>query len=241
MRAAYAQAHRRLLLLDYDGTLVGIAQTPAQAIPTAKTLEVLRVLTDDPRNVVVVISGREQDTLDNWLGKLPVGLTAEHGAFSRYAGGVWQATGVHDIRWKAAVRTLFEEAIIALPGSFIEEKRTTLAWHYRLSDQRKARSQVARISDTLRALQLSRTTVMAGKKVLEVRTQSEDKGTAAKRWLASETFDFVLAAGDEPTDEAMFAALDPEAVTIKVGGGDTLAHYRVTSQPALLAFLHSLA
>ncbi|NIV39815.1 MAG: bifunctional alpha,alpha-trehalose-phosphate synthase (UDP-forming)/trehalose-phosphatase, partial [Anaerolineae bacterium] len=54
---AYREADRRLLLLDYDGTLVGFRARAESAVPDARLLELLKELREQPGNTVVVISG----------------------------------------------------------------------------------------------------------------------------------------------------------------------------------------
>ncbi|MGE0555739.1 MAG: bifunctional alpha,alpha-trehalose-phosphate synthase (UDP-forming)/trehalose-phosphatase, partial [Gemmatimonadales bacterium] len=80
---ALAEARSRLLLLDYDGTLVPFNVEPERAVPDAELLELLRELTRLPETEVHVVSGRPRRFLQRWLGALPLGLHAEHGAWSR--------------------------------------------------------------------------------------------------------------------------------------------------------------
>ena len=77
----YHNSASRLLLFDYDGTLVGFAKQPHLAKPTGEVLKILERLGNDPSNHVVLISGRTKDNLDEWFGTLPIGLVAEHGAW----------------------------------------------------------------------------------------------------------------------------------------------------------------
>ena len=75
MNIRYHYALKRLILLDYDGTLVPFAKTAAAAVPDEELLNLLKILTDDPHNKVVIISGRDYITLEAWLGHLPVDLS----------------------------------------------------------------------------------------------------------------------------------------------------------------------
>src|SRR6202008_4088029 len=77
---SFQSAPSRLLLLDYDGTLVPIKSKPHEAYPDNEPLELLRELSSKPATEVVVISGRNYQVLDDWLGELPVNIVAEHGA-----------------------------------------------------------------------------------------------------------------------------------------------------------------
>ncbi|HEX8350510.1 MAG TPA: bifunctional alpha,alpha-trehalose-phosphate synthase (UDP-forming)/trehalose-phosphatase, partial [Hymenobacter sp.] len=97
---AYQQAERRLLLLDYDGTLVPFHTNPQRAQPDAELLTLLKALSANPANQVAVISGRDRGTLTRWFGDLPLGLIAEHGAWLRPPGEEWAL--FHELRadWK---------------------------------------------------------------------------------------------------------------------------------------------
>ena len=67
----YTKANRCLFLLDYDGTLVDIQPVPSEASPTQRLLHVLEKLAHIEKNRVFLISGRDQQTLDEWLGHIP--------------------------------------------------------------------------------------------------------------------------------------------------------------------------
>src|SRR6266542_3377609 len=112
---AYAAARRRLLLLDYDGTLVDLAPTPPEAKPTAQVIDVLTRLGNDPHNTVVIVSGRDCQTLDAWLGSLPIHLVAEHGGFTKQRGQPWKTAMPTDNQWKKQLRPIMETSVSAVP------------------------------------------------------------------------------------------------------------------------------
>jgi hypothetical protein len=98
----YVSSQRRIFLLDYDGTLVNSKYTQSQAQesvqnkPPARLLGILRLLTEDPRNIVMIISGRDRHQLHAWFADLPeLGLVAEQGCF---------------IRWPASISDLCRES-----------------------------------------------------------------------------------------------------------------------------------
>ena len=86
----YRLAARRVLFLDYDGTLVPFASSPRLARPDPELLELLSRLGADERNDVVIVSGRARRDLEGWFGRLPVALMAEHGVWLRPPGGEWR-------------------------------------------------------------------------------------------------------------------------------------------------------
>jgi trehalose 6-phosphate synthase/phosphatase len=124
-------ASRLLLLLDYDGTLVPFAGVPDLAAPDGPVLDLLRALAARPRTEVHVVSGRSRDTVERWLGALPIGLHAEHGFWSRTAAGVWTSLPARNKEWWPRVLAILEHFTARTPGSLIEEKTVSLAWHYR--------------------------------------------------------------------------------------------------------------
>jgi trehalose 6-phosphate synthase/phosphatase len=214
MTQHYHNSQRRLFLLDYDGTLADFAPTPAGASPHSGILDVLAGLSGDSRNTVVVVSGRDRHTLEQWLGHLPVGLTAEHGLFHRPIGGSWHATRPLEQSWKPPVRRLMES--VQVPGSDIEEKTMALVWHYRQSEDTDAAEQAA-VGLTKELRLHSEHKVMPGHKIVEVVASGTDKGQAARYWMEAGDYDFILAAGDDATDEDLFRALPHGAYKLSIG------------------------
>jgi trehalose 6-phosphate synthase/phosphatase len=123
-------------------------------------------------------------------------------------------------------------------GSFIEEKRNTLAWHYRNTDpdlgfvrSRELRNSLSQLT-TNTPLQ-----VIDGNKVIEVRMIGVDKGATALNLYDYFSPDFTICLGDDATDEDMFKALRNKAYTIKIGSGNTSAQYTLWSQTDVLPLL----
>ncbi|SBW04802.1 Glycosyltransferase family 20 [uncultured delta proteobacterium] len=239
---AYAAAQKRLLILDYDGTLVPFVNDPQNAGPSSEVLYLLATLAGDARNTVVVSSGRERETLEQWIGHLDIGITAEHGAFSR-ENGEW--TGIGDdapTPWDVELLAILERTTQKTPRSSIEIKKTALVWHFREVDSWLADLRVTQLINALitpaarLGLQL-----MRGNKILEIKLPEYNKGAVASRLFSRDAYDFVLAMGDDTTDEDMFIALPPEAVTVKVGAISDNARYNLPSQPDVLLFLQKLA
>jgi trehalose 6-phosphate synthase/phosphatase len=232
-----------LALLDYDGTLVPFTATPELARPDPPLLELLAALAARPHTEVHVVSGRGRETLERWLGSLPVTLHAEHGFWSRRPGdGVWTPIAEVGGAWREPALGILREFTARTPGSLIETKDVALAWHYRLADQESG----ARRANELR-LHLSQllsnqpVEILAGHKVVEIRPYGVHKGRIVPplppEKLASTA---VLALGDDRTDEDLFAALPSEAITVKVGPGATQARFRVEGVTAARALIQSL-
>ncbi|OGX87097.1 bifunctional alpha,alpha-trehalose-phosphate synthase (UDP-forming)/trehalose-phosphatase [Hymenobacter glacialis] len=238
----YEAATRRLLLLDYDGTLVGFHNNPQRAQPDQELLELLTMLAANPHNRVVIISGRDRDTLQRWLGHLHLDFIAEHGVWLRQAGLEWHLFQELRADWKQELRPILELYVRRTAGSFIEEKDYSLVWHFRRAD---AELGAARARDLINHLNFMTSNaelqVMEGNKVIEIKNAGINKGTAAARWLGMAQPDFVLALGDDRTDEDTFAALPPDAYTVKVGRAPrSLARYSVDNSGEVRKLLRRL-
>jgi trehalose 6-phosphate synthase/phosphatase len=232
-----------LVLLDYDGTLVPYTATPELARPDAALLELLGALADRPRTEVHVVSGRGRETLEHWLGALPLVLHAEHGFWSRPLGaGEWIPKGELGGSWREPVLAILREFTSRTPGSLVEVKSVALAWHYRMADREAG----ARRANELRLhltqlLSNQPVEILAGHKVIEIRPYGINKGRiipplSPDRLAATA----ILAIGDDRTDEDLFEVLPRDAITIRVGSGATDARFRVDGVPAVRTLLSSL-
>lgn len=238
----YKNAKHRMLMLDYDGTLVAFAKHPQQAVPDENLLTLLSHLSGDQNTELTIISGRDAAILGDWFQHLPVNLVAEHGAAIKRTGQNWIYEKDIDQSWKPVIRPTLEMFVKRCPGSFIEEKKHTLAWHYRNVHPDLGFGRSRELLDNL--LHLVRNVhlqVVDGNKVIEVRVAGVDKGVAARKLVDEFTTDLVIAIGDDKTDEDMFRSLAEKAVTIKVGSGHSLAHYSVQNQQEVIRLLHDLA
>ncbi len=243
VKDAYRRARRRALFIDYDGTLVGFAARPEQAAPPPEVLDVLRRLAAVQGNTVVVVSGRRARDLDGWFGEIPgLWLAAEHGAIVRRPEQRWEALRHPAAEWKERIRAIFNHYIDRTPGSLIEEKQYSLAWHYRMAEPEFGEWLANELAATLEGL-LADTDLRAtrGAKVVEVRPIWANKGQAVAHILeAAGRPEFRLILGDDRTDEDMFIA-DPEAWSARVRGGATKARYTLPDVDAVRSLLNELA
>ncbi len=239
--ANYHQARKRLILFDYDGTLEPLKRRPEDAKPSRSTIAALKRLTKDQRNHIAVISGRNRTNLMEWLGELPVTLVAEHGGFIRLRGHkTWRKTNQHSLRWEKVVTKLFERYAEQTPGVVVERKEWSIAWHYRNASPFHAQKNLVILKKLLRPIAVKeKLGIVDGNKVLEVHHLDISKGHITQEWLLHDQ-DFILAIGDDTTDEDMFAALPDSSYTIKVGRGLTKANYRLQNSPSVLQLLRKL-
>ncbi len=231
------------LLLDFDGTLVPFAPRPELAAPDESLLRLLRRLAARPGTEVHIVSGRMRSTLERWFGALPVGLHAEHGLWSRLLGGDWVGVEVHDARWREPALEILKGFAEQTPGALIEEKSAGYAWHHRGADPEFGAAQARELAVHLSAL-LSNAPVeiLVGDMVVELRPQGVDKGSVAKLVLERAPKDgLMFAAGDDRTDEDLFAALPPSGICVHVGPSDSCALLRVADVAAMRSLLGQLA
>ncbi|GGF21665.1 bifunctional alpha,alpha-trehalose-phosphate synthase (UDP-forming)/trehalose-phosphatase [Hymenobacter cavernae] len=239
----YKSAEQRLLFLDYDGTLAPFNKNPQKARPDEDLLQLLRALSADKRNRVVIISGRDRNTLQEWLGHLPLDFIAEHGVWFKAEGDEWSmAQGLRN-DWKLEIRPILDMHVSRTAGSFIEEKDYSLVWHYRRADAELAAVRARELTSHLNFMATNNDLqVMEGNKVVEVKSAGVNKGLAAARWLTNyPDATFILALGDDRTDEDTFRAMPEEAFTVKVGGtGRSLARYNINNTNEVRRTLRAL-
>jgi len=242
MVEGYARARQRLLFIDYDGTLVPFERRPLLAAPTEAVLDLLKRLADDFRNTVVLTSGRDKPTLEEWFGNIPIGIVAEHGMWLRERSGAWHTIGPHSKNWKSALIPVLLQYADRLPGAFVEEKEFSLAWHYRAADPRQSIQIATELMDTLVNFTANiDVQVFQENKVLEVRNAGVNKLRAAEFWISGSRHDFVFAVGDSWTDEDLFQGLPANAWTLRVGLEKTCAKFNLRHPDEVCEFLQLLA
>ncbi|MEA3476327.1 MAG: bifunctional alpha,alpha-trehalose-phosphate synthase (UDP-forming)/trehalose-phosphatase [Candidatus Cloacimonadota bacterium] len=234
--ADYVKSNSRLLLLDYDGTLVPFAPKPQKAKPDEELLIILKSLSLDTKNEVVIVSGRDKEILKKWFGKINVGLIAEHGAWIREKGKDWKTIEPLQNNWKEKILPILEYYVDRTPGAFIEAKEFSLVWHYRKVDNKLALVRSMELKDDILHLTANLNLgVLDGNKVIEIKKVGINKGRAALRWISGQNtlekkdWDFILSIGDDLTDEDVFAILPESAYSIKVGLNPSRARFNLDS------------
>ncbi|RCI14628.1 hypothetical protein L249_6975 [Ophiocordyceps polyrhachis-furcata BCC 54312] len=210
---------RRLLMLDYEGTLVSWGPVD-RIIPVSpqRTLDVLNELLLDERNVVFVMSGRQPEELDIVFRQVPgLGLIAENGCFIRGgADAAWvelsDSGRIQD--WKRAVKPIMRYYLERTPGAAMEERHCSLLFHYGGADDHEAASRQAsdcanHINDACEAQHVH--AVVVGRESIVVEPVDHDKSTAAQHVLdglvhggGGVDVDFLMVAGDGREDEKVF-------------------------------------
>ncbi len=224
--AKFAQSKRRIVLLDYDGTIVPFAREPRLARPDTEVQHLIKNLSEI--SDVVLITGRDKKTVDQWFPFRASNLVAELGVWLRIRDEDWKMLKPLNVMWKDNLLPIMELFADRLPGSFVEQKEYSLAFHYRQTDPDLASIRVKELTDTL--VHLTANTdmvVLQGSKVLELRNGGVDKGAAGVHFISNTAYDFILAVGDDWTDEDLFRVLPEGAYSLKVGITASHATYNV--------------
>ena len=238
----YRKTKSRIIIVNYDGTLVPVQKDPGDARPTPELLKLLENLNQTINTDIVIISGRSKEALDKWLGETPVNLTAEHGTWIREAvQKEWKLFKPLSSEWKQEVLPLLEMYTDRLPGAYIDEKEHSISWHYHKADI----EQSSFLSKEVSAHLLNITTnigvqVLHGNKVIELSNSGINKGELAMHWLSRKNYDFVLAIGAGWSDEMLFLTLPHHAYSVKVGMIQTAAKYVLKSQMDAINLLRKL-
>ena len=239
---AKKDAGKRLFLLDYDGTLVQFKDKPEYAVPDKELLELITRLAEDKKNTVVIISGRDRNTLEEWFGELKINLVAAHGMWVREEGKKWEQIELLSNEWKENIRPILEMHTARTPGSLVEEKEYSLAWHYRRCEPELAAVRVNELKDALGDL-IGNLNIglLSGNKVIEIKDTSVNKGRASSLWLNRNEWGLIFVAGDDWTDEDIFNILPDDAWSIKVGSEVSRARFRVDRTENVRELLKRLA
>ncbi len=238
----YSEASKRLLFLDYDGTLSGFHKDPQKASPDEELYELLDQLNSQENTTLFLISGRDKQTFGRWFLPKKYNMIVEHGVWISKNGEDFKMLEKVKGEWMEKIRPVLESFVDRTPGSFIEEKNYSLAWHYRNTDPDFGNKRATELNTVLTSLiGNDDISVLNGNKVMEVKSSNVNKGRAATRMLNEDEYDFVFAIGDDWTDEFMFQDLPDSAITVKVGLKKTQAKYHVENTKRVRELLKRFA
>ncbi|MEJ4088989.1 bifunctional alpha,alpha-trehalose-phosphate synthase (UDP-forming)/trehalose-phosphatase [Galbibacter orientalis] len=242
MLSDYKKAKSKLILLDYDGTLAGFQDNPQNASPDAALIKLLDRLNEMPNTDMVIISGRDKETFEKWFGDKDYSLITDHGVWLRKRTKEWEALERLKNDWMENIRPILETFVDRTPGTFIEEKKYSLAWHYRKADPELAQIRTIELNTVLTSLISNNDlTVLKGNKVIEIKSSSVNKGRAASRLLSTKDYDFIFTIGDDWTDEYMFEEVPEGSYTVKVGFKKTKAKYYVKDTKEVRTLISKIA
>ncbi|MDI6641750.1 MAG: bifunctional alpha,alpha-trehalose-phosphate synthase (UDP-forming)/trehalose-phosphatase [Elusimicrobiota bacterium] len=237
----FKKATKKLIFLDYDGTLVPFVTHPEMAKPPEKLLNLIGQLSEVSETEIVLISGRDKETVQSWFGNLNIGFVAEHGVWIKEKSVEWKLIKPLSSDWKQQLLPILKIYVDRLPGSFIEEKEFSIVWHYRIADPELASIRSKELIDDLVHFTANiDIQVLQGSKVVEVRCAGVNKGTAGMHFLSKDEFDFILAVGDDWTDEDLFKILPEKSYSIKVGLTPSYAKFNLHNYKEVVQLLEQL-
>ena len=242
IKHAYKQSKERLIFLDYDGTLVGFFENPDDSKPDQELIEILEHLTKDINNHIVIISGRGRKSLEEWMKPYTLDIIAEHGVWIKRMDKPFKTFIKINASWKKEILSLLERYVNRTPGSFVEEKDYSLVWHYRKVETGLGEVRTRELTSHLKYMTANENLeVLEGDMIVEIKNSEINKGKAAQKLMKIyPDADFLLALGDDFTDEDTFKAMPEEAYTIKVGTSASEAKFSVNSYKEVRKFFNEI-
>ena len=236
----FHKKQKKLVLLDYDGTLVGFKDNPQDAKPNDHLYDLLDKIQAQENTTLVLISGRDKETFQKWFGNKDYNLVTDHGVWL-YKNKEWIALERLKTDWMQNIYPILETFVDRTPGTFIEAKNFSLAWHYRMADPELAKIRTIELNTVLTSMVANNDlSVLKGNKVIEIKSSNVNKGRAMSRVMMEQEYDFIAVIGDDWTDEYMFEEAPDWAYTVKVGLDKTSAKYQIKDPEQVLKLLTKL-
>ena len=241
MLADYHTANNRLIILDYNGTLVPMPKSGKSSPPNSETLEVMSILAENKHNKVVVITDNKRDRLQKWFMDPNIDLIACSDAAIRQD-GEWNV--MHDLsdEWKDEARPILEKYAVRTPGSYIEEKNYSMIWHFENAIKELGEVRSRELIDDLKSFTASENSQLhEGARLIEIKSSEAYKGKMLHLYLEEKDWEFIFASGDDWSNEYMFQHLPEHAYTLRVGSPTTNAKYNTREQSQILKLLQIVA
>jgi trehalose 6-phosphate phosphatase len=217
------------LFLDFDGVIAEIAPTPDAVVVEPSTIARLQSLNSALDGALAIVSGRDIEAVDGLVRPLELAVAGDHGNTRRRPDGGLVVGNDEAMTAAAELSHYLLQRFAADPRILVESKPSAVALHYRLAPERSGECEAVLREALPHFPELS---AIAGKMVIEARAEGATKGRAVRDFMAEVPFAgrAPLFVGDDVTDEDGFAAAQGlGGVGIKVGGGDTVAAYRIGS------------
>jgi trehalose 6-phosphate synthase/phosphatase len=230
----------KLIILDYDGTLVNFKDKPELALPDENLIDVLNNLSRVKGMDVAIISGRDKLFLEHNLGKLDISIIAEHGHFFKKKNKNWINLGNIDKVFLNEIHGILQSFSDRTPGTFTEKKESGLVWHFRKTDPELALERVVEIETVLNSLLTDQFQILNLDKAIEVTSRKFDKGSAVNELTKNKKYDHIVCIGDDVTDENMFKNLNQNSTTIKVGIKKTNARFYIDDPKSVISLLNDI-
>jgi trehalose 6-phosphate synthase/phosphatase len=247
---AYSQSNNRVLIFDNEGTLSNFmkqTEINKKVGPSSRILRALELLCANDKNTVYVVTGRPREVVDNWFKSVDnLGLAAEYGAIMKApASSHWESHFSISGNWKQSAKEIMAGYCERTEGSFIVEKESSIVFHYREADVEFGSYQAKELLSHLEFLLqpfMDEIEISEGIGYVEVKPIGINKGTALFRVFESVfenkgPVDFVLAIGDDNSDEDMFKMVR----MLKKQRSRTLLHPRIPAFTCTLGIKPSSA
>ena len=240
----FKRAHKRYILLDYDGCLRELEPHPEMATPTSEIHNLLEKLIMIENTKVFLVSGRSRADMEKWFGHTKVNIIAEHGAWYKEYLGEWRDLRPDSIKNKECFLEFLNPYLINIPDSFIEEKSSGYCLHFGTCKPKNVTLYLNQlVNDFFEYIELNnllyRCTISPTQ--FEILPIGCNKGKAIQKVISFADHSFVLAAGDDDTDEDMFKVLPETSFTFKIGRKDTCAKIRIPEVNRFINFLSNVA
>lgn len=220
------------IFLDFDGTLVDIAERPDAVIVDPGLPVLLRKLRVACGGALAIVTGRAVDVIDAFLPALDLDVCGLHGLERRLSGRTLRTAPPNHKAFRSTLRDTLDE-LPTMPGIIVEDKGESVAFHWRGAPAAAAllAQTAVRLASAVDGYRVQR-----GKAVAEVVPALAGKGSAIAALLADPPYrgrrPFFV--GDDVTDENGFVVVNQlGGVTMKIGAGDTTATRHIAT-PALL-------
>lgn len=257
----YARATKRVLIIDFEGTLLQWEVNHGLMAGTGKIVDLLNLLCADDANTVYLTSDRTPSELERMFRRVQrLGLVAENGGYVRNPDdGTWQnLTGASALKWKDSVREIVQYYKERTPGTIVEEQNNRIVFHYASADDlTTARRQVSEMNNHINDSSAAQDChAIPMKNALVIEPSSISKATAMEHIYQQlsdvDSIRFVACFGNDRSDEEIFAWTNalpsrlpaPQAVvslTVNVGVRNTEARTFVQSTFGVVAALEKWA
>ena len=226
------------LFLDFDGTLVDIAETPDSIIISDSDRALLNQLNGRHNDAVSIVSGRNLSDLELYLGDFKGTVSGGHGAELRHLAEKLPCIEC-DLERLDHIRNAAREFALIHPPVFAEEKSYGIVLHFRQNPDLEAKvreflSSLVHGDDDFE--------LQFAKMAIEIKPKGVSKAQVIERIMSFEEFNGrkVLFAGDDETDEAAFDWVNKhDGISIKIGEGPTRACYRTHCPAAFKEWLRA--
>ena len=199
----YAKSKFRIFFIDYENTF---------KINDSNILKLLKLLSDNPKNLIFILSNNDIENVSNYFKNLPnIGLCVENGFYYRYPNekNFKNLVEIKDWSWKDTVLKLLKSFTEKTEDSFIVEKKTSLIWNYHNSYSAYGPLQADELKTHISSIfDCTLLDIINVNGILEIKPKDVNKGAFVAKILQEQfkekNIDLIVAIGDNETDEDMF-------------------------------------